>query len=107
LEPPPTLRVIYLRGEPVMVARVEGEGGLLGLHLTTLEPDGRGRREKRLARGSSPKAGPSASSPSRRARPWPWPKGLRPPWPCGRPRGGRCGPWWPLPSSRRPPCPLR
>jgi putative DNA primase/helicase len=57
LEPPPTLRVIYLRGEPVMVARVEGQGGLLGLHMTTLEPDGRGRREKRLAKGSRPKGG--------------------------------------------------
>ena len=57
LEPPPTLRVIYPRGEPVMVARVEGEGGLLGLHLTFLEPDGRGRKEKKLARGSKPKGG--------------------------------------------------
>jgi len=57
LEPPPTLRVIYLRGEPVMVARVEGPGGLLGLHLTILEPDGRKRKEKRLARGSKPKGG--------------------------------------------------
>ena len=57
LEPPPTLRVVYLRGEPVMVARVEGPGGLLGLHLTTLEPDGRGRKGKRLARGSKPKGG--------------------------------------------------
>jgi hypothetical protein len=57
LEPPPALRLAFLRGEPVMVARVEGEGGLLGLHLTTLEPDGRGRREKRLARGSRPKGG--------------------------------------------------
>jgi len=56
LEPPPTLRVIYL-GEPVMVARVEGPGGLLGLHLTTLEPDGRGRRKKKLAKGSRPKGG--------------------------------------------------
>jgi len=67
LEPPPTLRVVYLRGEPAMVARVEGPGGhfgaptpqmnLLGLHLTTLEPDGRGRREKKLAKGSKPKSG--------------------------------------------------
>jgi hypothetical protein len=57
LEPPPTLRVAFLKGEPVMVARVEGPGGLLGLHLTTLEPDGRGRREKRLAKGSRPKGG--------------------------------------------------
>jgi len=57
LEPPPTLRVVYLRGEPVMVARVEGPGGLLGLHLTILEPDGRGRREKKLAGGSKPKGG--------------------------------------------------
>ncbi len=57
LEPPPTLRVAFLRGEPAMVARVEGEGGLLGLHLTILEPDGRGRKEKRLARGSKPKGG--------------------------------------------------
>jgi phage/plasmid primase-like uncharacterized protein len=40
-----------------MVARVEGVKGLLGLHLTTLEPDGRGRREKRLAKGSRPKGG--------------------------------------------------
>jgi len=39
------------------VARVEGPGGLLGLHLTTLEPDGRGRREKKLAKGSKPKSG--------------------------------------------------
>ena len=57
LEPPPTLRLAYLRGEPVMVARVEGPGGLLGLHLTTLEPDGLGRKEKRLAKGSRPKGG--------------------------------------------------
>ncbi len=57
LEPPPTLRVVYLRGEPAMVARVEGEGGLLGLHLTILEPDGRGRRGKKLAKGSRPKGG--------------------------------------------------
>ena len=57
LEPPPTLRVAFLRGEPVMVARVEGPGGLLGLHLTTLEPDGRGRKEKKLAKGSKPKGG--------------------------------------------------
>jgi phage/plasmid primase-like uncharacterized protein len=40
-----------------MVARVEGEGGLLGLHLTLLEPDGRGRKEKKLAKGSKPKGG--------------------------------------------------
>jgi phage/plasmid primase-like uncharacterized protein len=40
-----------------MVARVEGPGGLLGLHLTLLEPDGRGRKEKKLAKGSKPKGG--------------------------------------------------
>jgi phage/plasmid primase-like uncharacterized protein len=40
-----------------MVARVEGPGGLLGLHLTILEPDGRGRRGKKLAKGSRPKGG--------------------------------------------------
>jgi phage/plasmid primase-like uncharacterized protein len=40
-----------------MVARVEGPGWLLGLHLTTLEPDGGGRKEKRLAKGSKPKGG--------------------------------------------------
>jgi putative DNA primase/helicase len=58
LEPPPTLRVAFLKGEPVMVARVEGPGGLLlGLHLTILEPDGRGRRGKKLAKGSRPKGG--------------------------------------------------
>jgi hypothetical protein len=57
LEPPPTLRVVYLRGEPAMVARVEGPGGLQGLHLTFLEPDGRGRRGKKLAKGSKPKGG--------------------------------------------------
>jgi phage/plasmid primase-like uncharacterized protein len=57
LEPPPTLRVVYLKGEPVVVARVEGPGGLLGLHLTLLEPDGRGRKGKRLARGSKPRGG--------------------------------------------------
>jgi putative DNA primase/helicase len=57
LEPPPTLRVAFLKGVPVMVARVEGEGGLLGLHLTLLEPDGRGRKKKRLAKGSRPKGG--------------------------------------------------
>lgn len=67
LEPPPTLRLAFLKGEPVVVARVEGQEGhfgapapqinLLGLHLTTLEPDGRGRREKRLAKGSRPKGG--------------------------------------------------
>ena len=70
LEPPPTLRLAFLRGRedaPLMVARVEGPGGhfgapapqmnLLGLHLTLLEPDGLGRKEKRLARGSKPKGG--------------------------------------------------
>ncbi len=57
LEPPPSLRLTFLRGEPVMVARVEGEGGLLGLHLTFLEPDGLGRKGKRLAKGSRPKGG--------------------------------------------------
>jgi hypothetical protein len=57
LEPPPTLRVAFLRGEPVMVARVEGPGGLQGLHLTILEPDGRGRKGKRLAKGSRPRGG--------------------------------------------------
>jgi putative DNA primase/helicase len=57
LEPPPALRLAFLRGEPVMVARVEGSGGLQGIHLTTLEPDGRGRKEKRLAKGSRPKGG--------------------------------------------------
>jgi hypothetical protein len=57
LEPPPTLRVAFLKGEPAMLARVEGEGGLLGLHLTILEPDGRGRRGKKLAKGSRPKGG--------------------------------------------------
>jgi hypothetical protein len=57
LEPPPSLRLTFLRGEPVMVARVEGPGGLLGLHLTLLEPDGRGRKEKKLARGSKPRGG--------------------------------------------------
>ena len=40
-----------------MVARVEGPGGLLGLHLTILEPDGQGRKEKRLAKGSKPRGG--------------------------------------------------
>jgi phage/plasmid primase-like uncharacterized protein len=49
--------VVYLKGEPAMVARVEGPGGLQGLHLTFLEPDGRGRREKKLAKGSKPKGG--------------------------------------------------
>jgi hypothetical protein len=60
LEPPPTLRLTFLRGRedaPLMVARVEGPGGLQGLHLTLLEPDGLGRKEKRLARGSKPKGG--------------------------------------------------
>jgi phage/plasmid primase-like uncharacterized protein len=49
--------VAFLKGEPVMVARVEGPGGLLGLHLTILEPDGRGRKGKRLVKGSKPKGG--------------------------------------------------
>jgi len=57
LEPPPALRLAFLRGEPLVVARVEGVKGLLGLHLTTLEPDGRGRKEKKLAKGSKPKGG--------------------------------------------------
>ena len=57
LEPPPALRLAFLRGEPVMVARVEGVKGLLGLHLTILEPYGRGRKGKRLARGSKPRGG--------------------------------------------------
>jgi hypothetical protein len=57
LEPPPSLRLARWNGEPAMVARVEGQGGLLGLHLTILEPDGRGRKGKRLAKGSRPKGG--------------------------------------------------
>jgi len=67
LEPPPSLRLARWKGEPVMVARVEGPGGhfgapapqmnLLGLHMTTLEPDGRGRKGKKLAKGSRPKGG--------------------------------------------------
>jgi hypothetical protein len=59
LEPPPSLRLAFLKEEPVMVAQVEGEGegALLGLHLTILEADGRKRKEKRLARGSKPKGG--------------------------------------------------
>jgi putative DNA primase/helicase len=69
LEPPPTLRVVYLKGEPAMVARVEGPGGLLGLHLTFLEPDGRGRKEKRLAKGSRPKGGAIRLFPLEAGRP--------------------------------------
>jgi putative DNA primase/helicase len=57
LEPPPALRVAFLKGVPVVVARVEGPGGLQGLHLTILEPDGRGRKEKKLAKGSKPRGG--------------------------------------------------
>jgi putative DNA primase/helicase len=57
LEPPPSLRLARWKREPAMVARVEGQGGLLGLHLTILEPDGRGRKEKRLAKGSKPRGG--------------------------------------------------
>jgi putative DNA primase/helicase len=57
LEPPPTLRVAFLKGVPVMVARVEGPGGLQGLHMTILQPDGRGRKDKKLARRSKPKGG--------------------------------------------------
>jgi putative DNA primase/helicase len=57
LEPPPSLRLARWKREPAMVARVEGQGGLLGLYLTILEPDGRGRREKRLVKGSRPKGG--------------------------------------------------
>jgi putative DNA primase/helicase len=57
LEPPPTLRVAFLGGEPAMVARVEGPGGLQGLHMTILQPDGRGRKDKKLAKQSKPRGG--------------------------------------------------
>jgi putative DNA primase/helicase len=72
LEPPPSLRLAF-HGEdaplPLMVARVEGPGGLQGLHLTLLEPDGLGRKEKRLARGSKPKGGAIRLFPLEAGRP--------------------------------------
>ncbi|MCS7069697.1 MAG: toprim domain-containing protein [Meiothermus sp.] len=58
IPPPPTLRLALWGGQPLMLARVvDGAERLMGMHLTTLEPDGTGRREKRLASGSKPLGG--------------------------------------------------
>lgn len=57
IEPPVTLRLALWGEQPVMLARVEGPQGLLGMHLTVLKPDGSGRVSKRLAKGSHPLGG--------------------------------------------------
>ena len=57
IEPPPTLRLALWGEQPVMLARVEGPQGLVGMHLTLLKPDGSGRLEKKLAAGSKPLGG--------------------------------------------------
>lgn len=57
IEPPVTLRLALWGEQPVMLARVEGPQGLLGMHLTLLKPDGSGRVEKKLAAGSKPLGG--------------------------------------------------
>lgn len=57
IEPPPSLRLALWGEQPVMLARVEGPQGLLGMHLTVLKPDGSGRVSKRLAKGSHPLGG--------------------------------------------------
>ncbi|WP_051195825.1 toprim domain-containing protein [Meiothermus rufus] len=54
ITPPPTLRLTLWGEQPVMLARVEGPQGLVGMHLTVLKPDGSGRVGKRLAAGSKP-----------------------------------------------------
>jgi putative DNA primase/helicase len=54
ITPPPTLRLALWGEQPVMLARVEGLQGLVGMHLTFLKPDGSGRLEKKLAAGSKP-----------------------------------------------------
>lgn len=55
IEPPPSLRLALWGDRPVVLARVEDvRGELRGLHLTFLEPDGSGRKEKKLAAGSKP-----------------------------------------------------
>lgn len=57
ITPPPSLRLATWRNHPVMLARVEGPRGLVGVHLTLLKPDGSGRTEKKLAAGSKPLGG--------------------------------------------------
>ncbi|MCS6867789.1 toprim domain-containing protein, partial [Thermus sp.] len=58
IPPPPSLRLALWGDTPVMLARITGpRGDLVGLHLTTLEPGGRARKEKRLAAGSKPLGG--------------------------------------------------
>lgn len=53
IKPPPTLRLAVWGGQPVMLARVEGpDGELRGLHLTWLEADGKGRKDKKLTAGA-------------------------------------------------------
>ncbi|RTQ80763.1 toprim domain-containing protein, partial [Stenotrophomonas maltophilia] len=58
LTPPPTLRLARWGDKPLMLARVQHPThGLVGMHLTFLEQDGSGRKEKRLAAGSHPLGG--------------------------------------------------
>lgn len=58
ITPPPTLRLALWGEQPVMLARVlDARGELCGMHLTKLLPDGSGRLEKRLAKGSHPLGG--------------------------------------------------
>jgi len=57
IDPPPSLRLATWGDQPVMLVRVEGPRGLVGMHLTLLKPDGSGRLEKRLAKGSRPLGG--------------------------------------------------
>jgi len=60
IDPPASLRLALWGEQPVMLARVEGPQGLVGLvgmHLTLLKPDGSGRLEKKLAAGSKPLGG--------------------------------------------------
>lgn len=57
ITPPPSLRLATWGDQPVMLARVEGPRGLVGVHLTLLKPDGSGRIEKKLAAGSKPLGG--------------------------------------------------
>ncbi|GIW29046.1 MAG: hypothetical protein KatS3mg070_2409 [Meiothermus sp.] len=57
ITPPPTLRLATWGEKRFMLARVEGPRGLVGMHMTLLKPDGSGRLEKRLAKGSHPLGG--------------------------------------------------
>ncbi len=90
-----------------MVARVEGPGGLQGLHLTLLEPDGLGRKGKKLAKGSRPKGGAIRLYPLEAGKPLALAEGIETALAVREATGWPVWALLPPPSSRRAPCPLR